>query len=270
MAEYLGVPYHVTIWPQSPRQQTLRELYAFNLTEDQLRERFIAPHDEGRSITWAGRTLPAGDLSYLHVGFTEAELDEQTAKIQFKEYELFKSAHDVTNTWITQAPGSVAPLAIPTAPSEPVDRLVALCRRFDVVQRQLQRRHGKRPSLAIDDEYDVQDLMHALLLVDFADVRAESWNPPYLGGASRTDFLLPQKGIVLEVKKTRSTLLDRQVGSELAEDVTRYSDPAANRGASTIVCFVHDPDRLLTNPVGLEHDLALASNSRLRVVGVVG
>lgn len=172
------MPYHVTLWPQSPRQQTLRELYAFNLTEEQLSKRFIAPHDEGRPITWVGRTLPAGDLSYLHVGFTESALDEQSAKIQFKEYELFKSASDVTNTWVTRGPGSVASPARAPRPSDPADRIVALCRRFDVVRRQLQRRHGKRPTLEIGDEYDVQDLIHALLLVDFVDVRAESWNPP--------------------------------------------------------------------------------------------
>ncbi|WP_133697029.1 hypothetical protein [Mycobacterium sp. BK086] len=82
--------------------------------------------------------------------------------------------------------------------------------------------------------------------------------------------LLPDAGIVVEVKKTRPTLVDRGVGSELAEDVTRYSDPAANRGATTLVCFVHDPGRLLVNPVGLERDLALASNERLNVVGIVG
>lgn len=262
------MPYHVTIWPQSTSQQLLRELYAFNLTEEQLTERFIAPHDEGRPITWAGRTLPAGDLSYLHVGFTSNQLDEQTAKGRFEEYELFQSATDVTNTWITRSPGSAASRAVP--PPDPVDRLVALCRRFDVVRRQLLRRHGKRPTLEITDEYDVQDSMHALLLVEFMDVRAESWNPTYLGGASRIDFLLPREAVIVEVKKTRATLLDRQVGGELAEDVTRYSDPAANRGASTLVCFLHDPEHLLANPVGLEHDLGLASNDRLTVVGIVG
>jgi hypothetical protein len=29
------------------------------------------------------------------------------------------------------------------------------------------------------------------------------------------------------------------------------SDPTANRGATTLVCFVHDPDVLLVNPFGL-------------------
>jgi hypothetical protein len=257
------------IWPQSPRQQTLRELYAFNLTEEQLRERFIEPHDEGRPITWGGRTLPAGDLDYIRVAFTEESLNEEWVRRNYQEYEAFTSGVTVTNDWVTRAPGSAA--AAPSANSDapPVVQAIALCRRFDVVRRQLLRRHANRPTLEVNDEFDVQDLMHALLLVHFEDVRAESWNPNYLGGASRVDFLVPASGFIVEVKKTRNGLLDRQVGAELAEDVTRYSDPAANRGAGTLVCFVHDPDHLLANPAGLENDLAQASNERLKVIGVV-
>jgi hypothetical protein len=74
---------------------------------------------------------------------------------------------------------------------------------------------------------------------------------------------------VVEVKKTREKLADREIGSQLAEDVTRYSDPAANRGAGLLVCFVYDPEHRLANPRGLEHDLAQASTERLRVVGIV-
>jgi hypothetical protein len=258
------------IWPQSARQQVLGELYAFNLTEDQLRDRFITPHDEGRPITWTGRTLPGGDINYLNVGFSDSELNEEAARGRFREHELFKTTRDVTNEWVTRAPGSALAAQSTAQPAGAIDQVIALCRRFNAVQLQLRRRHDNRATLEINDEYDVQDLLHALLLVEFVDVRAESWNPTYLGGASRTDFLLPDADIVIEVKKTRPTLRDGKVGSELAEDVTRYSDPGANRGATTLVCFVHDPDNHLVNPVGLERDLAQASNERLKVVGVVG
>lgn len=43
--------YHAVIWPKSPRQQTQHELYGFNLTADQLRERFIEPYEFGEPIT---------------------------------------------------------------------------------------------------------------------------------------------------------------------------------------------------------------------------
>ena len=43
----------------------------------------------------------------------------------------------------------------------------------------------------MEDEYDVQDLFHALLTIYFEDIRKEEWSPSYAGGASRMDFLLP-------------------------------------------------------------------------------
>lgn len=265
-----SVRYHVTIWPASTAQQALRELYAWNLSEDQLRERFIAPHDEARPITWAGRTIPGGDISYMHIARSQSEVPAQKARAEFKEYELFKELEDVTNEWVIVAPGSAAPASTSATTQEPADRVVNVCRRFGTVARQLTRRYGKdRATLVVNDEYDAQDLLHALLLIDFLDVREESWNPKYLGGSSRVDLLLPPEKLVIEVKKTRSTLTDRGIGDELAEDVTRYSDPAANRGAATLICFVYDPEHLLANPAGLENDLASASNERLKVVGVV-
>jgi predicted nucleotide-binding protein len=93
------------IWPASSEQQLLRELYAFNLSEDQLRERFIDPYDYGRSITWSGRTLPAGDISYLNVSETDAAFGDIAGHL---EYEAFTSGRDVTNDWITGPPGAPA------------------------------------------------------------------------------------------------------------------------------------------------------------------
>jgi hypothetical protein len=258
------------IWPKSTPQQLLGELYAFNLTEDQLRQRFIEPYDHDRPITSAGRTIPAGDVNYIRVGETDQPFDERSVRAAYTELEAFQQARQVTDDWITGPAGAAALAEPPAKSSDPVDIAVALCRRFEYVSRQLLRRHQDRTTLTITDEYDVQDLMHALLLVEFRDVRAESWTPTYLGKGSRTDFLVPEGGFVLEVKKTRPTLVDRHVGSELAEDITRYSDPKANRGAHTLICFVHDPDRLLVNSIGLENDLGDASNERLKVVGVVG
>ena len=42
-------------------------------------------------------------------------------------------------------------------------QLEPLLRRFHVIARQLRRRHDDRATLTIDDEYDVQDLLHAVL-----------------------------------------------------------------------------------------------------------
>ena len=61
-------------------------------------------------------------------------------------------------------------------------------------------------TLDVEDEYDVQDLLHALLRLYFKDIRPEEWTPGYAGTSSSMDFLLHPEEIVIEVKKTRKGL----------------------------------------------------------------
>jgi hypothetical protein len=63
-------------------------------------------------------------------------------------------------------------------------RLERVLGRFHQVAKQLQKRRTGRDTLWITDEYDVQDLLHALLKIDFNDIRAEEWTPPAPGGGS--------------------------------------------------------------------------------------
>ncbi len=96
-----------------------------------------------------------------------------------------------------------------------------ICSRFHSVARQLRSRRQSRPTLETDDEYDVQDLLHAILRLFFDDIRAEKWTPSYAGGSSRMDFLLKTEQIVIEVKKVRKGLEDRKLGEELIVDISK-------------------------------------------------
>jgi hypothetical protein len=84
--------------------------------------------------------------------------------------------------------------------------IVRLAERLHRVVGQLRNRHNRRATLAVNDEYDVQDLFHALLTLFFDDIRQEEWTPSYAGGASRIDFLLREIETVVEIKKTRPSL----------------------------------------------------------------
>ncbi len=128
-----------------------------------------------------------------------------------------------------------------------------ICNRFNTVVRQLRRRYDNRKTLDVKDEYDVQDLLHALLRLYFDDVRAEEYTPSYAGGASRVDFLIKKEQIVIEVKKTRSTLKDKHVGEQLVIDINRYR---GHPNCKFLFCFVYDPDGYINNPAGLEADLS--------------
>jgi hypothetical protein len=83
--------------------------------------------------------------------------------------------------------------------------------RFHRVAQQLTKRRESRPTLLINDEYDVQDLFRALLWIEFDDVRPEQWTPSYAGGSAKMDFLLKKEQVVIEVKKTRATLGEKEV-----------------------------------------------------------
>lgn len=139
-----------------------------------------------------------------------------------------------------------------SAPSPALSILENICGRFHLVARELRNRREDRPTLEVEDEYDVQDLLRSLLTLHFADIRAEEWTPSYAGGGSRVDFLLKQERIVVEVKKTRKGLEARKLGEELIVDIHRYR---SHPDCQVLVCFVYDPDGRIANPRGIENDL---------------
>jgi len=129
--------------------------------------------------------------------------------------------------------------------------------RFHQVARQLRSRYSNRNTLEIEDEYDVQDLFHALLKLYFNDVRAEEYTPSYAGSASRVDFLLKEEGIIIEIKKTRKGLGAKEIGEQLIIDSQRYQ---AHPDCNELICFVYDPEGRVANPKGIENDLSKELN----------
>lgn len=135
--------------------------------------------------------------------------------------------------------------------------------KFHSVARQLRKRHNGRATLEIEDEYDVQDLLHSLLKIYFQDIRPEETTPSYAGGSRRMDFLLKSEKVVIEVKKTRNKLTAKEVGEELLVDIATYSE---HPDCNTLICFIYDPEGIISNPVGVETDLAKKSNEKLKVI----
>lgn len=143
--------------------------------------------------------------------------------------------------------------------------LTTTFRNFHRFARQLKDRHASRPSLVIEDEYDVQDLVHALLLLHFKDVRTEEYTPSYAGSASRIDFLLKDEKIAIEIKMTRDGLTDKKLGEELMIDTDRYQ---THPDCKTLVCFIYDPKEYIKNPTALENDLS-GEKDNLNVVAII-
>jgi hypothetical protein len=130
--------------------------------------------------------------------------------------------------------------------------IIELSQRFKIISRQLKNRHAQRPTLEINDEYDFQDLFNSLLKVFFDDVRAEEWTPSYAGGNKRTDFLLPEFGIAIELKHSRASMSQKDLGDQLVIDIENYKRHPSVR---IIICLVIDYENHILNPAGIERDI---------------
>lgn len=65
-------------------------------------------------------------------------------------------------------------------------------------------------SVQLDNEYDLQPIVEAILRLHYADVRREEHVPSRSGANSRVDFYLRESGVMVEVKMTRNGLADRR------------------------------------------------------------
>lgn len=113
------------------------------------------------------------------------------------------------------------------------------------------RRKGAQ-SLSFSTEYDVQDLLHAMLRPWVADIRPEEFTPSYAGTSTRMDFLLPKYKLVLELKFVRDRSHATKIGNELIVDMDHYR---RHPDCDELWCVVFDQDHLLPNAEGLREDL---------------
>ena len=111
-----------------------------------------------------------------------------------------------------------------------------------------------RSTVNVEDECDVQDLMHALLRQHFDDIGTDEWTPSYSTGAPRTTYLLDHdQAIVVE---TRTGLSRKDLADQVRADIERYR----NRGrCAHLLCFIYDPEGRIGNPRGLESELCTTS-----------
>jgi len=108
------------------------------------------------------------------------------------------------------------------------------------------------PAISFGTEYDIQDLLHALMRPWVKDIRPEEHTPSYAGTATRMDFLLPAYNLVIEVELVRDRAHAKRVGDELIIDIEHYKRHPA---CKNLWCLVYDPETLLPNPGGLVSDL---------------
>ncbi|WP_455825994.1 PD-(D/E)XK nuclease domain-containing protein [Pseudomonas graminis] len=174
-----------------------------------------------------------------------ARLKEPAAMLAFEERQLARFFDD--------EPDAPAP--------SPLDTVRHLLHHFHRFCLALNHRHGGRAGLSVQHEYDVQDLLRALLKLHIADVRAEEPMPSCAGASARLDFLLHELEVGIEVKMTRAGLKDKKLGEELIVDIARYAEHPRCR---QLICFVYDPSYLIRNRQALQ-EYVLRQGHRLPV-----
>jgi len=115
----------------------------------------------------------------------------------------------------------------------------------------IHRRKGSQP-LSFSSEYDIQDLLHALLRPWISDIRPEEFTPSYAGSNTRMDFLLPMHSLVIETKRVRDKAHASKVGDELIIDIEHYRK---HPNADHLWCVIYDPELFISNPKGMISDL---------------
>lgn len=217
-----------------------------------LEEAFGSESDLTHSTMLAGVTRSGWDEHYDPVSSWNEELHAKTTLLAecIAQLKRIEARHKTT------APAS------PTVPAS-LATVEKILKRFHKVVVQLRTRRDTRPPLKMEDEYDVQYLLHALLLVSFDDVRPEETGPSVAGARPRVDFLLKAEQIVIEVKKTRESLSTKDLANELFADIARYQ---AHPDCATLICFIYDPDGRVSNVSGFTSDIQMtASKMPVRV-----
>ena len=133
---------------------------------------------------------------------------------------------------------------------------------FHKIVRQLRCRYDNRQTLDVNDEYDVQDLLHSLLILLYDDIRKEEWTPSYAGKSARQDFLIKKEQIVIETKKTRKSLSDKELGDELIIDIARYKK---HPDCKQLICFIYDPEGRISNPKGFIDDIESSNDGFVKI-----
>ena len=149
---------------------------------------------------------------------------------------------------------------------KPIEALQRVFSKFHSIARRLRNRYNDRETLYVNDEYDVQNLLSALLILYFDDIRTEEWTPSYAGKSAKMDFLLKKNKIVVEVKMTREKLADKEIGDQLIIDIERYKE---HPDCNTLICFIYDPNGKIANSHALIGDLQNQSRDDLKVIVLV-
>jgi DpnII restriction endonuclease len=195
------------------------------------------------------------------------DMDDASKKVwsqwQFPYTERFAGPIRTQRGILEQA---LARLGTGSATLDALELLENLGRRLPVAFSILGSPHRGKDGIVVADEYDVQHVLHAIAVLHFDEVEPEEPTPKMASGSSRLDFLLKQEEIAIETKMTRPNLSKQKLRDELASDIVYFR---AHPSVKALFALIYDPNRRITNSVGVERDLNATSSDEFMVRVVV-
>jgi len=145
------------------------------------------------------------------------------------------------------------------------ETIMNIFNRFHLIANVLKNRHSGKQPIIIEDEYDVQDLLNALLHLSFDSVQKEEYLHRFGGKNPRIDFFIPER-IGIEVKKVKDRDHGKKIIEEISADKDLYSKDSRIR---ELYFFIYDPDSKITNRVDFKQDLEKNFSDQFDVIKVI-
>ena len=148
----------------------------------------------------------------------------------------FSDGQNFTSELLFQSGQEVAP------PSADVTLVIRLCERLPKVASILTDRREERQGYPVSDEYDVQDLLQAVLRGYLTHSVQEDPLPKVAGArSSRVDLSIEDLGVIIEVKYARKPADHKRFVREIGEDVLLYAKAAFLK---TLIVLVYNSGSL--------------------------
>ncbi len=144
--------------------------------------------------------------------------------------------------------------------------LLEIFNRFHAFTRRLLERHAQRPSIQMNDEYDVQDLLYCLLAIEFNSIQKEEYGPQYAGKRPRIDFFLRSEGVAIEVKFVKDKSSIAKIREGIILDREYYSKKETLKD---LWFFIYDPRSIITDRITFIEDLEGNRPNYFRLIKVI-
>jgi hypothetical protein len=219
MSKYPERYWHILLRvPNSHRPAATREIVQFDLSFAEV-QRILQCWRASKPFLVGGSTVNRRDVrgaELRHSEYNQRYYAENSPNSFNPQFEVFQKGIDYAQELL------YASDTVTTGTTGQLELVLQVGGRIREAARVLEHRRKDKTPYAIEDEYDVQDLLLAVLRTYFKFTVKENPLPKRGGISSRADLSIEELGVIIEVKFVRGPADQRRVVKEFAEDQQFY------------------------------------------------